>query len=418
MILRMFSIRDPSSAILLLATLEVLCSTYFLYVPNFYGVNSILFLFAGIGICFCLLRIPPLKTCSTKIASRQLLVKLFLVMVILPVSYQLARGIMDRTPLQIEYADMLPIMKTMCRRFLDGQWKHVYDPIPEIWNGFQSIYLPAMWLPFSSALLFDFDLRWVTVCGIWLTAMICLLPQWKKDERPFVLIGALFVLLAWFHLDEQNNVIRLTEEGVIFFYYGILAVAIIAWNPWLLGISVALCLLSRYSLVGWIPFAALYMLLTKQLSFLIKAIASSLLVILVILILPFGINPLLFHLHFQNAYVLQAPRVWREHPEYFYHSLGFAKFFGPDRIRLLHLTLTTGTFLIPLVFLFWLRKKMATQPNVLLAGFQLSITFFYNFIDVSYLYLFYTPVFVSLVIAGWSLAEKPAAILASIHTAH
>jgi hypothetical protein len=205
---------------------------------------------------------------------------------------------------------------------------------------------------------------------------------------------------------------------VIFFYYGILAAAIITWNPWLLGVSVALCLLSRYSLVGWIPFAALYMLLTKQLSFLIKAIGSSLLVILAILILPFGIKPLLFHLHFQNAYVLQAPRVWREHPEYFYHSLGFAKFFGPDHVRLLHLTLTTGTFLIPLMFLLWLRKKIGTRPNVLLAGFQLSITFFYNFIDVSYLYLFYTPVFVSLVIAGWSLAEKPVAISTSIHTAH
>jgi len=418
MILSMFSIRNHSSAILLLATLQVLCSTYFLYIPNFYSVNSSLFLFAGIGICFCLLRIPPLKTHNVKIASRQLLVKLLLVIAIFPVSYQLARGIMDHTPLQIEYADMLPIMKAMCRRFLHGQWKQVYDPIPEIWNGFQSIYLPAMWLPFTSALLFDFDLRWVTVCGIWLTTMICLLPKWKKDGRPFVLIGALFVLLAWFHLDEQNNVIRLTEEGVIFFYYGILAAAIITWNPWLLGVSVALCLLSRYSLVGWIPFAALYMFLTKQLSFLIKAIGSSLLVILAILILPFGIKPLLFHLHFQNAYVLQAPRVWREHPEYFYHSLGFAKFFGPDHVRLLHLTLTTGTFLIPLVFLFWLRKKIGTRPNVLLAGFQLSITFFYNFIDVSYLYLFYTPVFVSLVIAGWSLAEKPVAISTSIHTAH
>jgi hypothetical protein len=407
MILRMFSIRNPSSIILLLATLQVLCSTYFLYIPNFYAINSLLFLIAGIGISLCLLRISSPKTQRVEIASRQLLLKLLFVTIILPVSYQLARGIMDHTPLRIEYADMLPIMKTMCRRFLDGEWKHVYDPIPEIWNGFQSIYLPAMWLPFSSALLFDFDLRWVTVCGIWLTAIICLLPPWKKEWRPFVLIGALFVLLGWFHFDAQNNVIRLTEEGVIFFYYGVLTAAIITWNPWLCGISVALCLLSRYSLVGWIPFAALYLLMTKQLGFLIKTIASSLLVILLILILPFGIKPLLFHLHFQNAYVLQASRVWREHPEYLYHSLGFAKFFGPDHIRLLHLTLTTGTFVIPLVFLLWLRKKIATLPNVLLSGFQLSITFFYNFIDVSYLYLFYTPVFVSLVIAAWSLSAEP-----------
>ena len=414
----MSSLRNPTTIILILALLQVLCATYFLYIPNFYGINSILFLIAGIGITACLLNISPLQFAPCKMINRQLLTKLIFIALLLPFSYQLARVIMDRTPLQIEYADMLPIMKVMSRRFLAGEWKHVYDPIPEIWNGFQSIYLPAMWLPFTAALLFDFDLRWITVCGIWLTVILCLFPAWNKDWRPIVLIGGLVILLAWLHFDHQNNVIRLTEEGVIFFYYAALTVAIITSNPWLLGISVALCLLSRYSLLGWIPFAVLYLVMTRQHRFLLKTFASSILVILLILILPFGAKPLLFHLHFENAYVAQVPRVWRDNPEYFYHSLGLAKFFGPDHIQLLHLILTSGTFLIPLIFLFLVRKRILTQPNILLGGFQLSITFFYNFIDVSYLYLFYTPVFVGLVIAGWSLAGKPVAASPSIQTLH
>jgi hypothetical protein len=114
-------------------------------------------------------------------------------------------------------------------------------------------------------------------------------------------------------------------------------------------------------------------------------------------------------LHFQQEYISQATKVWRENPEFFYHSLGMAKFFGASHITLLHSILVTGAFLAPLIFLFSMRKKILTQRNMLLAGFQLSVTFFYNFIDVSYLYLFYTPVFVSLVIAGWSLAGKPVA---------
>ncbi|HET9826312.1 MAG TPA: hypothetical protein VFP87_13320, partial [Chitinophagaceae bacterium] len=84
-----------------------------------------------------------------------------------------------------------------------------------------------------------------------------------------------------------------------------------------------------------------------------------------------------------------------------------AKFFGPDHIRLLHFILIIGAFLIPIIFLFLARKKTLNPSNILLAGFQLSITFFYNFLDVSYLYLFYTPVFVSLVISAWSLSAKP-----------
>ena len=412
----MSSIRNPSTILLLLASLQVLCSTYFLYIPNFYAINSFLFFAAGIGISICLVRMPLVNMRRPTILNRQLLLKLLFVIPLLPISYQIARRIMDHTPLQIEYADMLPIIKTMCTRFLNGQWSQVYQPIPEIWNGVQPVYLPALWMPFLSSLIFDFDLRWVTVCGIWLSVVLCLLPSWKKEWRPFLLSAALLTLLAWLHFDIGNNVIRLTEEGVVFFYYALLTVAIIIYNPWLLGAAIGLCLLSRYSFIGWIPFAVLFLLFAKQYRFLLKSIGATVFVFILILILPFGLHPFLFHLHFQQDYILQATKVWRENPEFFYHSLGMAKFFGPGHIRLLHLTLTTGTLLIPLIFLFLVRKRIFTHPNILLAGFQLSITVFYNFIDVSYLYIFYTPVFVSLVIAAWSLSGKPITTSDPVHS--
>src|SRR5262245_27985214 len=100
----MFSFRNSSTIILLLACLQVLCSTYFLYIPNFYGINSLLFLFAGIGITLCLVKISPLEAQHLQILKRQLLLKLLFVILFLPISYQLARSIMDQTPLQIEYA--------------------------------------------------------------------------------------------------------------------------------------------------------------------------------------------------------------------------------------------------------------------------------------------------------------------------
>jgi len=123
------------------------------------------------------------------------------------------------------------------------------------------------------------------------------------------------------------------------------------------------------------------------------------------LILPFGIDPLIDHLHLHHEYISHAARVWHETPEFYYDDLGMAKFFGPSHIVLLHYVLEAGTFLAPLIFLFVVRKKL-TKPNILLAGLQLSITFFYNFLDVTYLYLYYTPVFVSLVIAGWTLYRQ------------
>lgn len=399
-------IADPANAILFFALLQVLCSTYFLQIENFYWLNSILFLIAGFGISFCLLKVPEFKIDRKNILNKQLLIKILIVILLLPVSYQLARQIMDSTPLQFESADMLPIMKTMSQRFLNGEWKEVYKPIPEIWNGIQPIYLPAMWLPFSASVIFHFDMRWITVCGIWLSVLMCIFPLWKQRFSAIIFSAAILILLTSLHFDEENNVIRFTEEGVVFFYYSLMVVAIISRSAWLIGISAALYLLSRYSIVGWIPFAALYFILTKQYKFLLKAITAGLAVILILVILPFGFKPLLLQLQVQQHYISHAQRVWHDNPEFYYQSLGMAKFFGPSHIQLLHYFLLTGTFLLPLAFLLWKRKKLLTEPNILLVGFQLGITFFYNFLDVSYSYLYYTPVFVSLCIAGWVLGSN------------
>ena len=395
--------KNSASIILFLALLQVLCSTYFLYIPGFYAINSFLFLFSGIGIVFFLLQLPTTRLGVHQLVNRQLFLKLVSLAILLPLSYQLARHIMDQNPLHVESADMLPIMKKMGQRFWDGQWKMVYQPIPEIWNGIQPIYLPAMWMPFSLSLVFHFDMRWITLCGIWLSVIICILPPWKVAWQNILLVVAILTLLTWLHTDSVNNVIRLTEEGAVFFYYTLLAVAIISFNPWLLGIGSALCLLSRYSFIGWIPFALLFLVETKQYLFLLKTTAAAALIFLLILILPFGIDPLLYHLHLQHDYISQATMVWRQNPEFYYQSLGMAKFFGSNRITILHSVLIAGTFISPIIFFFLVRKKSLAPSIVLLAGLQLSITFFYNFLDITYLYLFYTPVFVSLVIASWCL---------------
>lgn len=234
--------------------------------------------------------------------------------------------------------------------------------------------------------------------------LLCILPgRWKRNGWYALYILALLILLAWLHFDKVNNVIRLTEEGVVYFFYSLMAVAIISGNPWWTGFSAMLCLLSRYSLAGWIPFAVIYLLIKGEYRFLWKAFVAGV-ALLLVLTLPFGWHSLALHLHLPAAYISHAERVWNENPEFFYHSPGMAKFFGAAHTGLQHYILLLGTFSIPLLFLPVLKKKKLSTPVVLLSGFQFSISFFYSFLDVSYLYLYYTPVLVSLVIAGWAMA--------------
>lgn len=391
-----------TTVIVVLAAVQVLCATYFLTLPGFGSINSLLFLFCGIGSSFCILYLPPINFYKAVIINRQLLLKFVSIAALLPVSYSIARNILNSTPLQIEYADMLPIIGVMCQRFLNGQMASVYSPIPEIWDGIQPIYLPAMWLPFCTSLLFDFDMRWVTVGGIWLSVALCILPAWRRKNTPLVYAAVLLVLLAWLHLHPTHNVIRLSEEGVIYFYYSILTVAIISGNAWAIGATAALCLLSRYAIIGWLPFAIICLLYKREYKFLLKSLAAGSLAA-ALFILPFGTKFLAFQLQMPYQYISHAEKVWRETPEHFYRSLGMAKFFGSSHVELLHTILVGGTFLVPVLLFIFIRKKGFNTVNILLAGLQLTLSFFYNFLDVSYLYLFYTPVFVSLVIAGWAL---------------
>ncbi|HEX8314819.1 MAG TPA: hypothetical protein VF609_07500, partial [Flavisolibacter sp.] len=208
--------------------------------------------------------------------------------------------------------------------------------------------------------------------------------------------------------DDTNNVIRLTEEGVVFFYYCLMAIAIASGNAWLIGIAAALCLLSRFAIVGWLPCLAVYWVMNKKYSQLAKAFISGSAVVLLLLIIPFGWSPVQLFISLPGKYIAHAQTVWNTYPEHFNNSLGMAKFFGKDGVEALHYCLLITTFLVPLVFIlfFLLRRKQQRANNLLLASFNLTLTMFYNFLDVSYLYLYYTPVLVSLLIAGFSLCAQ------------
>ena len=117
---------------------------------------------------------------------------------------------LDLIPIDPDFADMLPIMKVMNERLLHGNWKQVYDPVQEIWNGTLPIYLPAMWIPYAPAVALHFDLRWVTVISLLLSfAIILVFIRVKKNGYygyGLIVIGA--ILFWWlFSRNEVHSLI-------------------------------------------------------------------------------------------------------------------------------------------------------------------------------------------------------------------
>jgi hypothetical protein len=297
------------------------------------------------------------------------------------------------------------VIRVMDQRFISGQWKHVYDTIPEIWNGTRPVYLPAMWLPFTPAAIFNFDPRWITAaCMIFVFSSFLFILDFKKTGFAITALLIAFLLLWWLLSEnEDHGFLSLSEEGVVVLYYTLLVFAIFSGNIVAIGILTSLCMLSRYALIGWIPSFLLYLLLKKEKKKAAVFIITGIVCFLILFVIPFGWRPFAQLTQLPGYYIDFAKIVWKDSRLVFWFSPGFAKFYGPGHIVLLHRTLITLTFLVPLLFVWFCfslikKKKIANIP---LATLKISVVIFYNFIDVPYLYLFYTSSFISLIAVGY-----------------
>jgi hypothetical protein len=410
----MFIKKYLKTAFVAACIIETLCATYFLEIANAATFFSILYFIAGISIGILILFFPQ-NVKNISISQRKYNAEFFFkILLIAAVAFFLfheSKNLLAENPIDYRNADMLPVIKTMNGRFLNGQWKHVYDNIPGIWDGSKPIYLPFMWLPFSPAFVFNIDVRWITVAALFIVFIILINAFQFKKNNAFcflILISALAVLYWLFWQDDTHGFISLTEEAVIVLFYVLLTLALMTENIFLISITVCLCMLSRYSAIGFVPAFFIYLLLIKKNKQAFLFISIGAIFALVFFIIPFGWKPFIELIQLPSSYINFSKIVWKDTPEVFTASLGFARFFIPGKINILHYLLIALTFIVPaavILFCHSFRKKIQFN-NVPLATMKISLVVFYSFIDVPYLYLFYTSTLVSLVIAMYFFKKR------------
>ena len=413
-------------ALLIAFAVETLSSTWCLKLHGWTPVFSILYLFSGVSIALFLLRLPELHLPapgkkpwrSNAIQRSAILIGLTALAL-----YSWCLYWFDEFPIDITNADMLPIIKVMAERFLAGQHSHVYDPIPAIWHGAQPIYLPAMWLPYVPAIALGIDMRWVAIAGL-LFAFGAFIALYKPSgpasgstsrsashppsgSRPAFYLGVLaFLLFWWIAADNTPGIISVSEEGVVIGYYALLTLALVSGKPWLTGIAICLCMLSRYALIGWIPAYVVWLILEKRTRQLSIVSLTGILCFVLIFLVPVGWVTFTRLAYLPENYISFAGRVWKDSPDVFSTAPGLAWFFGRNGTAILHGLLIVLSFSLPMVFT--IAAFLRRRANIPLAALKLSLVVFYCFIDVPYLYLFYTSSFVSLIILALALRDSPA----------
>ncbi len=203
-----------------------------------------------------------------------------------------SQALFAKFEVDIVHADMLPIMKTMSQRFVDG--KPVYDSIPEIWGGMQPIYLPTMWMPYIPAVIWGFDVRWTTLFFILGgLALVMFLHKRGTILSPMAILVfvPLFFLFQGF-LRIDTALIHLGDEGVVIGWYLLLACALWWGNAWAIGICIAFAILCRFGVLFWIPAMIFWYWRTQSRTFALQVAGSGFLLGLTLMV----VSGALFHL--------------------------------------------------------------------------------------------------------------------------
>lgn len=403
----------------LLVFIEVFAFTDLGKDKSFYYASSILFFAAETGICLLPLwrrkHSEQTGTTSDETKTQWYVTAIILLFGMFTTIYFLNNFIrlIHRTPIDFWIADMLPHIQSACERLLAG--KKIYTVAPEIWDGCCVLpYLPAMWFPFLPGVMLGFDIRWIPV-ALFLPVFWWLIGELRRfnSARFFMIAAPLFLSLFWLIDASLFKIIGFwiwTEEGLVAAYFLFLGLTLMYRNPYWIAFAISLCILSRYSLLFWVPLYFVWQWMDGQKEKALKSAMGVFTIVLVTFIIPFFI--------WQPMYFINIPALYRLHVHDFWTItlqiktilvVGLWKFFTYEQINLLRTLQVAGCVLGPILCFYLYHQrgiKTNTRRNLTaLCSLKLSLVFFYNLLEYPFDYLFVIPVILSFPILLLSFSE-------------
>lgn len=156
-------------------------------------------------------------------------------------------------------SDVITQLETLYDRFANGVFP--YYPLEfYAWHPYP-VYMPLNWFPVGLAKLLHCDVRWIGVLFLAIAASIWGGYSFRAQQNVLVKIAALLLpaiaMLAFLHWNSIS--ISVSYEVLIAAYYLVLATGLASKNLPLTVIGIIACILSRYTMVFWLP-VFLYML--------------------------------------------------------------------------------------------------------------------------------------------------------------
>lgn len=325
-------------------------------------------------------------------------------------------------------SDVIPQIKILVTRFLSGVFP--YQLITE-WSFNHTLYptyLPLTWMPFILPEVLGFDYRWMAFSVLMISFLFYFskILSWNISWKGILFLGitSFYFLYAYQKGEIEEGIFRNSVETLIAGYYLILALSIFSKSNILKGAALTFCLLSRYSVVLWVPlFFFVLFFASKENKYKIKT--SDLLTIgfimfagfLIFYAIPFLSEDTSIFIKGYDYHTDAALQSWKtsdwqpaEDPPFaLFKGFGMAGFFyeyvpGDLETKLkacqrFHFIASIFTVIL-LGGIFYKIKNKIDYRIFLLGSLKIYLVIFYNFIQIPFNYLFLTLVMVSLPMIG------------------
>jgi len=313
-------------------------------------------------------------------------------------------------------SDVLPSLKLYATRFLS--YERVYTTLVFPSHSVSPTYFPFMWLPYVLAEYWGMDYRWIPFGFIFLAIVAYLFrskSNWKETIFTTFIVGFFAYTLRTylrFSPEEFYMSVEMTPTALYFF----MALTIFDKRAWVVALGLAICILSRYSLVLWVPFYGILLWRAYGFTFL-RNVALIGVGLVAVFYLPFIMHDLSIPIKGFKEYATGMRNAWRmgswqqtgELPYHISKGIGFSHFFyekaGHDvelaihwnkiaqMIAILSSLLTSG-----ILYFFLHKKSWFNLKTFAKASLSLYFLCFTGFIFAPYSYLFQLAFFFNFVL--------------------
>ena len=334
----------------------------------------------------------------------------------------------SKMPIDPYWSDVIPMVKHQCMQFVAGL--SPYSPVNYFGYAEYPNNLPMKWLPYVFAEKTGLDYRLFAyfvgaIVGLW----IYVRSEASMDLVRKLVAGLLLLFSQYLLLSYNALIAGETIEILIGAYYMLLMVVVNEESGVMQGVIFSFCLMSRYSILLWLPLYAFVLYVSGAKKRLLVSVLSTVVMCALFLALFLGRDLKVIIDSYAN-YDIVANFEWGHHhndanqPVQLFAGAGFAYYINT---RFTHYTVAEQiVFLQRLQFIavtltmfmagvwYWFNRHRIHANIFLMATFKIYLAVFLFFIKVPYMYLMSVGGFVSVALFCESLRYRPRQNLPSI----